>query len=116
MDMYHSERTISLWEEDDRKCITLKNQQTGKRYTFILKHSFVVGRVKAYCDLQITEDDRYMSGRHLRFINEGKNVCVEDLNTKNGTKLNKRPVISRVKIRHGDILSMGHSSFEVLIG
>lgn len=116
MDNYESEKTISLWDDGSRKCVTLKNIQTGKVFTFVVKHSFIVGRVSKYCDLQITASDRYMSGRHIRFINEEGGLCIEDLHTKNGTKLNGKPVLSKVRIRQGDILKMGRSEFVVTFG
>ena len=116
MDNYESEKTISLWDDGSRKCVTLKNIQTGKVFTFVVKHSFIVGRVSKYCDLQITASDRYMSGRHIRFINEEGGLCIEDLNKKNGTKLNGKPVLSKVRIRQGDILKMGRSEFVVTFG
>lgn len=113
MDTYRSEDTIPLWEDESRKKITLRNVQTGKRYSFVLKYSFVVGRAKEACDLQLTEEDRYMSGRHLRFIKEGDHICVEDLNTTNGTRLNGRQITSPCRVRCGDVLRMGRSEFEV---
>lgn len=113
MNTYESEKTISLWDENDRKCVTLKNLQTGEKFTFVVKHSFVVGRVKAYCDLQITTSDRYMSGKHLRFVKEGNTISAEDMHTKNGTKINGKPVLKRTKLKQGDILRMGRSEFSV---
>ena len=107
------EETIFLWEEDERKNVTLKNLKTGKRYSFIVRRSFVVGRNAELCDLQITQDDRYMSGRHLRFMNEEGELSVEDLHTKNGTKLNGKTIWDRTLIHRGDILKMGISEFEV---
>lgn len=115
MGTYRSENTISLWDDHSKRGITLKNLQTGKRYSFVLKHSFVVGRKRELCDLQITTEDRYMSGKHLRFINEGEAVYVEDLHTKNGTRLNGKPITSKARIRQGDILKMGRSEFEITL-
>lgn len=115
MDTHKSEKTISLWEDGSRRGVTLRNLQTGRRYSFVLKHSFVIGRKKEYCDLQVTMDDRYMSGRHLRFTNEKDGICVEDLHTKNGTRINGRPVTSKTRIHSGDVLKMGKSEFEVTL-
>lgn len=115
MAMYESESTISLWDDDRRRGITLKNIKSGKRYTFAVKRSFVVGRIGKFCDLQITADDKYMSRKHLRFINEADGVYIEDLHSRNGTRINGRRVESRVKIKQGDILRMGRSEFEVII-
>lgn len=115
MDTCKSEKTISLWDDNSRKGITLRNLQTGRRYFFVLKHSFVIGRKKEYCDLQVTTDDRYMSGRHLRFTNDRDGIYVEDLHTKNGTRLNGKLLSSKTRIRQGDILKMGRSEFEVTL-
>lgn len=113
MSSFESENTISLWEENSRKGITLKNIQTGKKYTFYIRHSFIVGRTAAQCDMQITTDDRYMSGRHLRFVYENGRISVEDLHTKNGTRLNGKIITQKTRIRKGDILKMGRSEFSV---
>ena len=113
MDHYESEKTISLWGEDSRKCVTLKNLQTGKKFTFVVRHSFIVGRSAENCDLQITMDDRYMSGRHLRSVNEDGGLSIEDLHTKNGTRLNGKPVLEKTRIRKGDVLRMGRSEFAI---
>lgn len=115
MDTYKSEKTISLWNDNSRRGVTLRNLQTGKRYSFVLKHSFIVGRRKEHCDLQITTDDRYMSGRHLRFINTEDGIYVEDLHTKNGSRVNGTLISSRTRIRQGDILRMGRTEYEVTI-
>jgi pSer/pThr/pTyr-binding forkhead associated (FHA) protein len=114
MDQNKEENTISLWGNEGKRDITLKNLQTGKRYSFVLRHSFIVGRKKEYCDLVITEDDRYISGRHLRFLNEDGGIYVEDMHTKNGTRLNGKPLSSRTRIKKGDILKLGRSEFEII--
>lgn len=108
------ERTISLWEEEERIPITLKNRKTGRQFSFVLKHRFVVGRNPGQCDLGIGEEDRYISGKHLRFSREGNEIYVEDLGTKNGTRLNGRWISSRTRILPGDILRMGRSEFELI--
>lgn len=113
MDPYKSEKTLSLWDDNRRRGITLRNLQTGRRYSFVLKRSFVVGRVKELCDMQITVEDKYISGKHLRFINEGDGISVEDLNTTNGTELNGDRIYSKARLRQGDILKIGKTKFEV---
>ncbi len=107
------EPTISLWENNNRQKITLKNRKTGKEYSFNLQNTCIIGRNKGACDVQITTDDRYISGRHLRFIFDGISVYAEDLKTKNGTRLNGKLLLSKAKIRQGDILRMGRSEYEV---
>lgn len=115
MEDYRSEKTISLWEDNSRRGVTFTDLKTGRNYSFVVKHSFVVGRRKDACDLQITTDDMYISGRHLRISNEDDGIYVEDLHTKNGTRLNGKQITSKTKIRQGDRLRMGRSEFEVTI-
>lgn len=107
---------ISLWGDDNgrkRRTVTLRNRKDGKFYSFVLKRVFTVGRSRRESNLQITTEDRYISGKHVSFINESDGVYVEDLCTKNGTRLNGRPVTTRVRIYSGDILKMGKTEFEV---
>lgn len=113
MSPYQYEPTISLWDNKEHRQIVLKNRKTGKDYAFDLQNTCVVGRKREACDVQITVDDRYISGRHLRFILDGAMVYVEDLKTKNGTRLNGRLLLSKTKIRNGDVLRMGRSEYEV---
>ena len=54
-----------------------------------------------------------MSGRHLRFVNEDGGLSIEDLHTKNGTRLNGKPVLEKTRIRKGDVLRMGRSEFAI---
>lgn len=116
----YEEPTFFLWdsgskEKDRDNRITLKNLQTGKTYSFELQESFVVGRSKENCDLQIAPEDRYMSGKHLRFIKGRDGVYVEDLQTKNGTRVNGKRILSRTRIRRGDVIRMGRSEFEITL-
>lgn len=115
MDTYNSEKTISLWENGGRRTVTLINLRTGRKYLFEIKNSYTVGSKKEFCDLQVTTDDRYMSKKHLRFINEADGVYVEDLHSKNGSRVNGKLISARTRIRQGDILRMGRSEFEVIV-
>lgn len=108
------EDTFFLWDSGSRKKITMKNRQTGQTYSFELKESFIVGRNKTDCDLQIGAQDRYMSGKHLRFLKSPEGVYVEDLGTKNGTRVNGIKILSRTRIRRGDVIRMGRSEFEII--
>lgn len=112
----YEEKTLPLWDDGRKKNVALRNIRTGKKYSFELEHSFVVGSNQEYCDLQITAEDRYMSRRHLRFICDSGTVFVEDLQSKNGSRLNGRLISSRMRVRTGDTLKMGRSEFEITVG
>lgn len=113
-DTYRLDETIALWGDSNKKKIILRNRQTGKHYSFMLENHFVIGRVKESCDLQITENDKYISGKHVRFFEVGDSVCVEDMGSTNGTRVNGKRISSAVIIRSGDILRIGRTEFEVL--
>lgn len=106
------ENTVSLWGDKSDARVTLRNTRTGEIFRFILSQSFVVGRNGELCDLQITKNDQFISGEHLRFIRAQGAIFVEDMQSKNGTWLNKKRLLSRARIRSGDTLRMGKSDFE----
>ena len=116
MDDFNIDQTIYLWDiADGRKKVTLKNLASGKNYSFAVGKSFTVGRNEKLCDLKITLEDGYISGRHLRFINHLGEIYVEDLHTRNGTEVNGKKISTRIRIRRGDVIKMGRSRFQVIL-
>lgn len=111
-----SDKTISLWEGSAPRSITLKNRKSGERFSFVLRHDLVLGRLAPPSDLQITKKDMYISGKHVRFENMNHEVYVNDLNSKNGTWINGKLISSRTRLRQGDVLKLGRSEFDVTIG
>ncbi len=107
------ENTVSLWGDKGGARVALRNMRTGEIFKFTINQSYIVGRNRELCDLQITKDDHYISGKHLRFLRAQGAIFVEDMQSKNGTWLNKKRLLSRARIRSGDILRMGKSDFEV---
>ncbi|MEM1062747.1 MAG: FHA domain-containing protein, partial [Planctomycetota bacterium] len=63
----------------------------------------VVGRA-ADCDVVVA--DEVCSRRHCEIVFEGGDWFVRDLDSRNGTELNNRP-IGRAKLRHGDVVLAG---------
>lgn len=67
--------------------------------------SFIVGRLSE-CDLQVPFSD--ISRRHTHFYKVPSGEWfVEDMGSKNGTKLNDRPVKTPQKINQGDVIHLG---------
>ncbi len=106
--------TLFLWDNNGIR-ITLINHSTGQSFAFDLQDRFVVGRSRENADLQITTDDRYISGRHLLFTRQQEGVFAEDLQTRNGTRINGKKILSPTRICSGDIIRMGRSEFEVML-
>ncbi|MEM9827017.1 MAG: FHA domain-containing protein [Planctomycetota bacterium] len=78
------------------------------------KPELLIGRSRS-CDIPI--DDARASRKHCRIIIEPLAVLVEDLQSRNGTFLNKRgiPKGTRVAVYHNDELRVGHSRFRFSI-
>ena len=67
------------------------------------KDAFTIGR-KPENDIQI--DNPVVSGKHARIFKEGRKVIVEDLESTNGTFVNKKK-ISKCELKHKDIVFIG---------
>lgn len=66
--------------------------------------AMVVGRGST---CQLTIDDPMLSRRHLRIDLTGPQPILEDLQSRNGTQLNGRPVLGRAALRDGDRIRIG---------
>jgi sigma-B regulation protein RsbU (phosphoserine phosphatase) len=72
----------------------------------VTTESIVVGR-STKCDLTIA--DRSMSRKHARFFKTRDAWMVEDLGSRNGTRVNGLPVSEPTRIRPGDVISVSAS-------
>ena len=64
---------------------------------------------------QITiDDDIYVSRFHAFITFEDNRYWLEDVGSKNGTKLNGSFILDRELLSHGDVVSIGRCDFEVL--
>ncbi|MFL5319543.1 MAG: adenylate/guanylate cyclase domain-containing protein [Myxococcaceae bacterium] len=64
------------------------------------------------------ENDIVLSGdlvsrRHARFHAKGDDLQVEDLGSRNGSKLNGQPLTGQVVVKPGDIVSVGENSLAI---
>ena len=64
----------------------------------------VVGRDR---DADVRIDDPSVSRRHARIVVEGDQVALEDLESKNGTRVGGVPVTQAVRLAKGDVLVFG---------
>lgn len=62
-------------------------------------------------DNNIVIKDPYISKRHFKIIEDGKNHYLEDLNSANGTYLNEKKLFNPVKLKNGDIIKIGQLEF-----
>jgi DNA-binding winged helix-turn-helix (wHTH) protein len=64
----------------------------------------IVGRDR---DADVRIDDASVSRRHARIVVEGDGVAIEDLESKNGTRVGGVPVSQPVRLAKGDVVVFG---------
>ena len=88
--------------------VLLIAEKTGKRVR-LFNETNVIGRASE-CDIVIRASD--VSKRHCQIILESDRVLIEDLNSVNGTQLNREP-IQLAELLDGDQLIIGEHAFHV---
>ena len=78
---------------------------------FRLRSPFVVGRGP---DCQLRLNGGLVSRRHARFVPLEDGLVVEDLESRNGVLVNRRKIQAPTRLFHGDIVSVGVNSLEVI--
>jgi len=69
-----------------------------------VRSPLVLGR-DATCD--ITIEDEWVSGQHLRIVQTHLGWQAQDLNSTNGTRINNVRLRGTVVLKHGDVLDLG---------
>lgn len=86
--------------------------QRDKDCMFPLRGGFLVGRGE-HCDVFVPSPE--IDEEHLRFEVLGDQLLVRDLETRNGTKLNRKGFTGTVELRPGDRLSLPRSGGLVVV-
>jgi len=84
--------------------------ETSEGMNYLLADELTIGRA-AGCE--VTIDDTYASQMHARMFRRDSQVLVEDLGSTNSTYLNREKVGRPTVVKHGDILQIGATVFEV---
>lgn len=84
----------------------------GKVYPLRIVTSLVLGRMQDMCDICLSDDS--VSKKHCEFTYENSNYYVRDLGSANGTFVNNER-IGECRLRSGDMLQIGQSTFKVII-
>lgn len=87
--------------------IILENLDGKKSYSFDDK--LLIGRSDK-CQLKLNDD--LSSGNHCLLIMRGSDLCVEDMNSKNGTYINNIRIMSS-RLCMNDILKVGNSTIRL---
>ena len=77
--------------------------------TWALGNEMTIGRAPT-CGLHI--DDTYVSSVHARIFNRNGVFVIEDLDSRNGTVLNDRPLTAATELRPGDRIQFGTTLLE----
>ena len=80
----------------------------GNRFTTDLEGELVVVGRSSEADLQV--DDKYLSRKHAKLIFRDHGWWVEDLGSRNGTKLNGKLIDEPTRLEPGDEIRLCQSS------
>jgi len=78
-----------------------------------LRDPFTVGRSGSN---DVTLDDDWVSGQHLRLTRQNGAWLAEDLGSTNGTRVNGNPFKGMTRLKVGDTLQLGRVTFRVVDG
>ena len=82
---------------------------TGHRFIVQADRPVLIGRGDQAA-LQL--EDRHVSAKHARIIYRQGQVLIEDLCSRNGTKVNGQPVELAVPLREGDVIALGETELQ----
>ncbi|MBQ9768105.1 MAG: FHA domain-containing protein [Lachnospiraceae bacterium] len=101
-------RVISV--KKDVGCPTLVSEQSGKTIE-LTKFPFYIGSLSGYADYVVENDT--VSRFHAKFLKQGEEVYLMDLNSTNGTKVNGRllNVQESVKLSSGDCVTFAETEY-----
>lgn len=93
--------------------IVTEGPYSGKLFEFDRAESFLVGRAEE-SHLKFSQDDPYVSRRHLLLQCNPPRLRLIDLKSRNGVLLNGTKV-SSAELKHGDTIGLGHTILKVII-
>jgi hypothetical protein len=76
----------------------------------LYKESMTIGRADI-ADIQI--NNGFLSRLHARFVSTPDGVSIEDVESKNGIRVNAK-IVTRQALRHGDVVDLGRLRFRYL--
>jgi pSer/pThr/pTyr-binding forkhead associated (FHA) protein len=85
----------------------------GRKYFVKFDSPILIGRDNDAI-IKIDQDD-YCSRKHALIYWESDTCFIEDLNSKNGTLINDSEIRSKVELKDGDTIVLGHTKLIVSI-
>jgi len=88
------------------RLILVYGRDEGAGYS-LERDAVVLGREPG-CDVRL-DYDAYASGRHARILRQPEGFLLEDLGSRNGTRVNGDPITKPRRLHPGDVLTIGRS-------
>jgi hypothetical protein len=77
----------------------------------LFKETMTIGRADT-ADIQISNE--FLSRFHARIVSTPSGAAIEDVESKNGIRVNAKLVTERQELRHGDVVDLGRLRFRFL--
>ena len=111
------ERTLPPTIEDHRPSIEVILTQIGhgapeESLTVVVKGELTIGRKKDVADVAY-EKDKNISGKHCKLVYDGKYLEVVDLDSMNGTMVNRVPIQRAYRLSNDDKIYIGATEIRV---
>jgi hypothetical protein len=92
------------------KMLVLLDPERPIKYP-LFKATMTIGRADI-ADIRIEND--FLSRLHARIVSTGNGTAIEDVESKNGIRVNAKLVTTRQELRHGDVVDLGRLRFRYL--
>ncbi|MDX1662746.1 MAG: FHA domain-containing protein [Candidatus Promineifilaceae bacterium] len=108
-------RLILDRRDDRRGVLRVLPESTGARpgAVYPLLPLTSIGRASVNT---VVVDDAFVSGEHALLMQRGRQWWVEDLNSRNGTRLNNLILDGATVVSSGDVITVGSTHLKVEIG
>ena len=115
--VYEAETTMTFSnnQEDDccirkrRALLQFKNKTRTATFPLDVPQ-VVIGRAK---DVDLRIDDNYLSGKHARILVVHNFYYIEDLGSRNGSRVNGEP-ITFIRLAHNDVIRLGQTNLSFI--
>jgi FHA domain-containing protein len=92
------------------KVLVLLDPERPIKYP-LFKETMTIGRAES-ADIQINND--FLSRLHARIVSTPEGAAIEDIESKNGIRVNTKVITKRQGLRHGDIVDLGRLRFRYI--
>jgi pSer/pThr/pTyr-binding forkhead associated (FHA) protein len=92
------------------KVLVLLDPERPIKYP-LFKENMTIGRAEG-ADIHIKND--FLSRLHARIVSTPSGTAIEDIESKNGIRVNAKLVATRQELRHGDVVDLGRLRFRFI--